>query len=203
MTTISSAEDNTTAFDALYKVLLIGDEGSGTRTIFDAIDDDNQFVAEAGDDYKVKFFDILDLTIKFEIWNTYRYMKSRQIPKAYFTNARGVLLVYDPASRSEFINVRHWFSYVTHRGGEHLQVVLVAHSARGEQGKSDEKQQSDDVVSKEEGHALADELGVPFCSVREGVTEDVQGAFLQLYCAMGSDLEHSRAAEAYSYCSVM
>jgi len=67
MTTISSAEDNTTPFDALYKVLLIGDEGSGTRAIFDTIDDDNQFIAEAGDDYKVKFFDILDLMIKFEV----------------------------------------------------------------------------------------------------------------------------------------
>jgi hypothetical protein len=27
MTTISSAEDSTTQFDALYKVLLVGDEG--------------------------------------------------------------------------------------------------------------------------------------------------------------------------------
>mmetsp|Transcript_15323 Transcript_15323/g.25490 ORF Transcript_15323/g.25490 Transcript_15323/m.25490 type:complete len:204 (+) Transcript_15323:175-786(+) len=203
MTTISSAEDNTTPFDALYKVLLIGDEGSGTRAIFDTIDDDNQFIAEAGDDYKVKFFDILDLMIKFEIWNTYRYMKSRQIPSAYFTNARGAMLVYDPTSRREFINVRHWFSYVTHKGDQHIQVVLVAHTARNEEGKADEKRQSNDVVSADEGRALAEELGVPFCSVREGCTEDVQGAFLQLYCAMGSELEHSRAAEAYSYCTVM
>lgn len=156
-------------------------------------------------------------------------MKSRQIPKAYFTNARGVLLVYDPASRTEFINMRHWFSYVTHKGGEHLQVrtcsiiffwlrvhgtflnlcvsprqvVLVAHSAQCEEGKGDEKQHSDDVVSGDEGRALAEEFGVPFCTVREGCSEDVQGAFLQLYCAMGSDLEHTRAAEAYSYCTVM
>jgi len=84
-----------------------------------------------------------------------------------------------------------------------LQVVLVAHTARNEEGKADEKRQSNDVVSADEGRALAEELGVPFCSVREGCTEDVQGAFLQLYCAMGSELEHSRAAEAYSYCTVM
>jgi hypothetical protein len=45
--------------------------GSGTRVIFDTIDDDNEFVAEAGDDYKVKYFDILDLKVKFEVVTSY------------------------------------------------------------------------------------------------------------------------------------
>jgi len=113
MTTISSATaDHTTQFDALYKVLLVGDEGnkqfvpfafllpsltrpfhqpsyamctyssthslthshtlllgSGARSVFDAIEDDNEFIGEVGDHYKVKYFDILDLKIKFEVRN--------------------------------------------------------------------------------------------------------------------------------------
>lgn len=51
----------------MLRFLVCNCAGSGTRAIFDTIDDDNQFVAEAGDDYKVKFFDILDLVIKFEV----------------------------------------------------------------------------------------------------------------------------------------
>jgi hypothetical protein len=43
--------------------------GSGARSVFDAIEDDNEFIGEVGDHYKVKYFDILDLKIKFEVRN--------------------------------------------------------------------------------------------------------------------------------------
>ena len=37
-----------------------------------------------------------------------------------------MLLVYDTSSRSEFINIRNWYSYVSHKGVPHLQVYLAS-----------------------------------------------------------------------------
>ena len=48
---------------------------SGTRSIFEAIVDDNQYIMEVGDDYKVKYFDILDLKIKFEV-SDFKYLST-------------------------------------------------------------------------------------------------------------------------------
>ena len=102
-------------------------------------------------------------------------------------------MMYDTSSRTAFINIRNWFSHVMNKGDPHLQVVLVGYTASSSAG----------VVTDQEGQALAAELDIPYCAVREGAgVEDVQAAFLRLYQAMGTELEHSRGG-LQDYCAVM
>lgn len=195
MTTVSSTTENdgSPSFDALYKVLIVGDEDSGARSIFNIIPDDNQFSSE--EDFKVKYFDIMDLKIKFEIWDTCKGMDSRRILQSYLVNARGALLVYNKANRSAFLSIRNWHSYITHHCDSHMKIVLVAQHRVVLDGEEETE-----VVSDQEGKDLAMELGMAFCSIKEGDASDVETAFGCLYREMGNDM--GSLSSIFNFCNI-
>jgi Ras-related protein Rab-18 len=100
---------------ATFKLLLIGDSGTGKSSILLRFTDDtwllpDQVSATIGVDFKVKIIDVDDSKYKLTIWDTAGQERFRTLTSSYYRGAQGVILVYDVSTRSTFEHLTTWFN---------------------------------------------------------------------------------------------
>ena len=83
----------------------------------------------------------------------------------------GILLVYDVTDQKSFENIKTWFGNVEQHASEDVNKILIGNKCDWEDRR---------VVSKEQGQALADSLGVPFVEASAKSNVNVEDAFLSL-----------------------
>eukprot|EP00940_MAST-03C_sp_MAST-3C-sp2_P002777 g2777.t1 len=169
------------AYDQLVKLIIIGDTAVGKTSLVirycDGGFDPKTYLSTVGVDFKTKVVDIdtEDLgrrKIKCQIWDTAGQERFKNITRAYYRGANGIIVVYDVTVRSSFDNVKTWLKDIEKYSGHRNQpVVLVGN-------KSDKKR--DQVVDSSEGEALAKEMNVPFFEVSAKVRYNVDEAFLRI-----------------------
>lgn len=161
-------------FDLMFKVLLIGDSGTGKSNLLLRYADDfykADIGSTIGVDFKVKTRTIDGKVAKMTLWDTAGQERFRTITSSYYRGSHGIVVVYDVTDRESFSRVRMWMQEIAKYAGPYTQKLLVGNKV--------------DLVSKrlvttDEGQMMADELEVHFLETSALNSHNVESAFEML-----------------------
>ncbi len=151
---------NSSAYDKLYKILLLGDSMVG-KTSFLVQYTENKFtenpISTVGLDYKIKSVKLHnDKVINLQIWDTAGQDKFRSITQNYYKGAHAIILMYDITSIRTFTNIRNWISSIRNSSDENIKILLIGNKIDLEEFRE---------VKKVDGEKMANEFNLSFFEV--------------------------------------
>ncbi|XP_028777144.1 ras-related protein RABC2a isoform X2 [Neltuma alba] len=172
---MSSSSGQSSGHDLSFKILLIGDSGVGKSSLLvsfisGSVEDLSPTI---GVDFKIKVFTVGGKRLKLTIWDTAGQEKFRTLTSSYYRGAQGIILVYDVTRRDTFTNLSEvWSKEVElYSTNQDCMKMLVGNKV---------DRDSERAVSKEEGLALAKELGSLFLECSAKTREKVDQCFEEL-----------------------
>ena len=115
-------------YDHLFKLVLIGDSGTGKSCLLLRFADDaftDSYITTIGVDFRFKTIPVEQKTVKLQIWDTAGQERFRTITSAYYRGADGIILVYDICDRESFLHVEEWLSEVNRYVSESTSKILL------------------------------------------------------------------------------
>ncbi|XVF76358.1 hypothetical protein PTKIN_Ptkin13bG0260200 [Pterospermum kingtungense] len=170
----SSSGQNSASYDLSFKISLIGDSGVGKSSLL------LSFISASaedpaptiGVDFKIKLLTVGGKRLKLTIWDTAGQERFRTLTSTYYRDAQGIMLVYDVTRRETFTNLSDvWAKEVELYSTNPDSVKMLVGN------KID--RDSERAVSREEGVALAKELGCIFSECSAKTRENVEQCFEQ------------------------
>jgi Ras-related protein Rab-1A len=161
-------------FDYLFKVLLIGDSGTGKSNLLLRYADDfykADIGSTIGVDFKVCTRTIEGKVARMYLWDTAGQERFRTITNSYYRGSHGIVVVYDVTDRESFSRVRMWMQEIAKYAGPSTQKLLVGNKV---------DLVSKRVVTTDEGHMMAEELEVHFLETSALNSHNVESAFEML-----------------------
>ncbi|XP_027365903.1 ras-related protein RABC2a-like isoform X1 [Abrus precatorius] len=172
---MSSSSGQSSGYDLSFKILLIGDSAVGKSSLLVSfISNSVEDIAPTiGVDFKIKLLTVGEKRLKLTIWDTAGQERFRTLTSSYYRGAQGIILVYDVTRRDTFTNLSEvWSKEVElYSTNQDCVKVLVGNKV---------DRDSERVVSKEEGLALANELGCLFFECSAKTLENVEMCFKEL-----------------------
>ena len=165
-------------FDLLFKVLLIGDSGTGKSCLLIRFADDqfsDNYISTIGVDFKIKTITVEGKTVKMQVWDTAGQERFRTITASYYRGSNGIILVYDVTNRDSFDHVSYWMQEV-----DRLAATDVCRLIVGNKSDLTDKR----VVSTQEGEALAQQYGISFLETSARDNTNVEEMFTAMAKAM-------------------
>lgn len=100
-------------YDHLFKVKVIGDNGTGKSCILLRYCDDTyteSYISTKGIDFKLRILDINDKKIKLQMWDTESRERFRTIggDSSSYRGTHAVIVVFDVTDQASFNNVKNW-----------------------------------------------------------------------------------------------
>ena len=124
-----AAESN---YDYLFKVVLIGDSGTGKSNLLSRFTR-NEFSLESkstiGVEFATRSISVDGKTVKAQIWDTAGQERYRAITSAYYRGAVGALLVYDIAKHPTYVNVSRWLKELRDHADSNIVIMLVGNKS--------------------------------------------------------------------------
>ncbi|XP_062117380.1 ras-related protein RABC2a-like [Humulus lupulus] len=172
---MGSSSGQSHSYDLSFKILLIGDSGVGKSSLlvsFISNSPDN-LAPTIGVDFKIKLLTVDGKRLKLTIWDTAGQERFRTLTSSYYRGAQGIILVYDVTRRETFTNLSDvWAKEVElYLTNQDCVKILVGNKVDRE---------SDRAVSRDEGIALAKELGSMFLECSAKTRENVEQCFEEL-----------------------
>ncbi|KAK8632398.1 hypothetical protein V6N13_072791 [Hibiscus sabdariffa] len=187
----SSSGQSSGSCDLSFKILLIGDSAVGKSSLLVSfISTSAQDLAPTiGVDFKIKLLRVGGKRLKLTIWDTVsRYVtyvafwtwlagagqeKFRTLTSSYYRGSQGIILVYDVTRRETFTNLSDvWAKEVElYSTNQDCVKMLVGNKVDID---------SERVVSREEGIALAKEIGSMFLECSAKTRKNVEQCFEEL-----------------------
>lgn len=165
-------------FDLLFKVLLIGDSGTGKSCLLIRFAEDiftDNYISTIGVDFKIKTINIDGKTVKMQVWDTAGQERFRTITASYYRGSNGVIIVYDVTDRESFDHVDFWMKEIDRLAAPDVCRLLVGNKT----DLADKR-----AVTREEGEALAAKYGVGFLETSARDNHNVEQAFTQMAATM-------------------
>ncbi len=150
---------NSTQFDYVFRLLLVGDSGTGKSSLllrFTENKFNDQHVATIGVDFKIKTVFVNNRVIKLQIWDTAGLERFRTMTNAYYRNVDGIIIVCDVTNYNSFVNVDKWIKEVNMYGTSSKFNLLI-----GNKCDNVAKRQ----VSCNEFTHISESLNIPFFEV--------------------------------------
>jgi len=111
------------------KVMIIGEAGAGKTSLirrFVGGGFESGFVSTLGVDFKIKDIVVDGEKIKLQIWDTAGQERFRTMARAYYKNARVILVAFDPTSINPIAGVDVWLNEAEKYASEKAVRILVA-----------------------------------------------------------------------------
>ena len=131
-----------------------------------------------GIDSQIKIIKIKGETYKIMVWDTAGQEKYRSIPKTYYQNADGILLLFDVGYEESFNNISNWIKEINNNctNQQHnVQIILIGN-------KIDNLNR---VISYDEANKKAHELNIKYfdvsCQYNINVKESIFELILDCY----------------------
>ncbi|CAO1615036.1 unnamed protein product [Jaminaea pallidilutea] len=158
-------------YDFLFKVVLIGDSGTGKSNLLSRFTR-NEFSLESkstiGVEFATRSIAVDSKTVKAQIWDTAGQERYRAITSAYYRGAVGALLVYDISKHSSYVNVSRWLKELRDHADSNIVIMLVGN-------KSDLRHLR--AVPTEEAKSFAAENNLSFIETSALDASNVEQAF--------------------------
>ena len=150
-------------------LILIGDTTVGKTCLFNRYFRDEfeetLFVSTIGIEKEMKYVKIKNTIYKVTLWDTAGQERFRSLPKKYYQNANGVLLLFDVNNEKTFNSVSNWIEDIkinsnktdVNGGNNQLDVVLYLIG-----NKIDKNER---VVSREKAEEMAKSLGMTYFEI--------------------------------------
>ena len=167
-------QQETTEYDYLFKLLLIGDSGVGKSCLLLRFADDTyteSYTSTIGVDFKIRTIQLESKTIKLQIWDTAGQERFRMMSTSYYGGAHGIIIVYDVTDADSFQNVKTWLNEIQKYASENVSKLLVGNKCDLVNKKAVEY-----VTAKE----FADQLGVPFLETSAKNSTNVEESFIRM-----------------------
>ncbi|CAE7278129.1 YPT1 [Symbiodinium natans] len=181
-------------YDHLFKLVLIGDSGTGKSCLLLRFADDaftDSYITTIGVDFRFKTIPVEQKTVKLQIWDTAGQERFRTITSAYYRGADGIILVYDICDRESFAHVEDWLNEVNRYVNASTSKILLGN-------KCDLTAERPGIgltaVSTEEARQKAEGLGIPFIETSAKDATHVEKAFQM----MSAELIQKREKQATS-----
>ncbi|XP_060529368.1 ras-related protein Rab-43 [Cylas formicarius] len=120
------------SFDFLFKIVLIGDCGTGKTCVVQRFKN-GTFIERHGNtigvDFSMKTVMVDGKRVKLQIWDTAGQERFRTITQSYYRSANGVIIVYDITKRPSFLSVTRWVEEVRRYSGNAVLLALVGNKA--------------------------------------------------------------------------
>eukprot|EP00002_Diphylleia_rotans_P008043 TRINITY_DN1773_c0_g1_i1.p1 TRINITY_DN1773_c0_g1~~TRINITY_DN1773_c0_g1_i1.p1 ORF type:complete len:207 (+),score=42.76 TRINITY_DN1773_c0_g1_i1:49-669(+) len=161
-------------YDYLFKVLIIGDSGTGKSCLMTRFVDDtysDHFISTIGVDFKIKTLSLQEKVIKLQIWDTAGQDRFRAITQSYYHGAHGILVVYDVTNKPSFDHLQYWFGEINQHANPNVVTVLVGNKI---------DLVKDRVVDRAEAMALAESKSIKYLESSAKSGENVLDAFMNL-----------------------
>jgi len=171
-------------YDYLFKLLLIGDSGTGKSCLLLRFADHTyteSYISTIGVDFKIRTVELDGKTIKLQIWDTAGQERFRTITSSYYRGAHGIIVVYDCTDLDSFNNVKQWLNEIDRYASENVQKLLVGNKVDLVSKK---------VVDYDTAKDFADKLNISFLETSAKAATNVEKAFL----TMAAEIKNSQAA---------
>ncbi|XP_057304019.1 ras-related protein Rab-1A-like [Hydractinia symbiolongicarpus] len=158
-------------YDYLFKILLIGDSGTGKSSLLIRFCDDyfsNTFISTIGVDFKIKTLELDGKLIKLQVWDSAGQERFRTLTTSYYRGAHGIIIVYDISDRASFVNVSMWLSEIDKYASDNVHKVLVGN-------KSDKETERE--VDFNSAKIMADKLGIDLIESSAKNNDNVEEIF--------------------------
>ncbi|XP_058740304.1 ras-related protein RABC2a-like [Vicia villosa] len=172
----SSSGQTTTGHDLSFKILLIGDSGVGKSCLlvtFISSSSVEDLSPTIGVDFKIKTLTVGGKRLKLTIWDTAGQERFRTLTSSYYRGAQGIILVYDVTRRETFTNLSEVWSKELELYSTNQECVKMLVGNKVDRD-------SERAVSREEGLALAKELGCLLLECSAKTRENVEKCFEEL-----------------------
>ncbi|KAJ6720206.1 DRAB5-RELATED [Salix viminalis] len=160
--------------DYSFKILLIGDSGVGKSSLLLSLISNSvrDLSPTIGVDFKIKMLTVGGKRLKLTIWDTAGQERFGTLTSSYYRGAHGIILVYDVTRRETFENLSDiWAKEVELYTNQKCIKILVGNKV---------DRDSERVVSREEGMALAQERKCSFLECSARTRENVLQCFKEL-----------------------
>lgn len=182
---VTRAED----YDYLFKVVLIGDSGTGKSNLLSRFTR-NEFNLESkgtiGVEFATRCMQVDGKIVKAQVWDTAGQECYRAITSVYYRGALGALLVYDIAKCLTYENVEHWLKELRKNTNSNIVVMLVGN-------KSDLRHLR--AVSTEEASAFAQKNGLFFLETSALDSTNVERAFQTVLSQIYQIISHKETTD--------
>ncbi|KAH3744850.1 GTP-binding protein yptV1 [Pelomyxa schiedti] len=112
----------------LFKILLVGDGGSGKSSLMQRYTQDTfveAYIPTIGVDFQTKAIDIESNAVKFQIWDCSGQERFRTITTAYYRGAHGIMLLFDINDMESFNHIRSSWLSECQAHSDHAALILV------------------------------------------------------------------------------
>ena len=166
------------------RIVLLGDTTVGksaflTRYFKNSFND--TFIMTIGIDDENQIIKVFNTHYKLTVWDTAGQERFRSLPKRYYQNADGILLLYDVTQENTFKNIRNWVKDIHENSniGDKQSLFLIGNKI----------DLPDRVISKSEAEELAKELHMEFCEVSCKINMNVTEVMARIIkCIIESNL---------------
>ncbi|EZG61125.1 Rab-related GTPase family protein [Gregarina niphandrodes] len=169
--------DSGRSYDAIIKLLLIGNSGVGKSSCllrYVGENFDEGLLATIGVDFRIKYETIGKKTYKLAVWDTAGQERFRGLTSSYYKGAQGVILMYDVSDRDSFASLDGWMKEIQKHCNTTNPVLCVIGN------KIDTRRNSSNFVSTEEGREFAMAHQMLFVETSAKTSEGIELAFDEL-----------------------
>ena len=174
-------------FNNLIKIILLGESEVGKSALFKRYFKNNFTVdntlSTIGMETETKFIKINNEICKLTIFDTAGQEKFRAVPRNYYKNADGILLLFDVCNRNSFEKIKDWINEIKKYSNKSLNnednenkliIYLIGNKIDNER-----------EVTKNEGENLANELKIKYfeisCKTSININEVICRLIIECY----------------------
>ena len=144
-----------------YKIIIVGDSGVGkTCILMRAVNNrfTESYQATIGFEFLLMYFQINNIKIKLQIWDTCGQEIYRSLIQGFYRNTTACILTYSKTNRASFENLSTWLKDLKNNTGLDMPIFLI--------GNKCDEDNSKIVVSKEEAEEFSKQYNLKyFCEV--------------------------------------
>ena len=163
-------------------LILIGDSQVGKTNFLTRYIDNKfheTFISTMGIEREIKGVKIDNKLYKLTIWDTAGQERFQSLPRKYYKNVDGVLLLYDVCDESTFKDVNNWLNDVKQNSNRNNETDISLFLIGNKIDKDGR------VITKEKGEQLAKSLGMKFfeisCKTNINIHETMARMVLECY----------------------